>query len=186
MKVVGVCGSPRKGNTEWMLRRILKIVAQHDIDTELILLRKHDIRECNGCLKCEAGGAERKGICTIKDDMHDINTKLLEAEAMVLGTPVYFEMLSGLLKNFIDRTDAIWPKLEGKLIAGTAVAEEGIGQAVDNLKVYCAVCKMRWVGEVTALAKERNEVARYKDIEQSLNALGKKIVEELNSVSNVL
>jgi multimeric flavodoxin WrbA len=179
MKVIGICGSPRKGNTEWMLNRILKTVVRHGIETELILLRKSTIRLCNGCLKCEAGGKERKGICTIKDDMLTINTRLLEAGALVLGTPVYFEMLSGLMKNFMDRTTPIWPGLEGKLLAGTAVAEEGIGQTIDNLKVYGSVCKMRWIGEVTALAKEKNEVARYKDIENKLDVLGNTIVREL-------
>jgi multimeric flavodoxin WrbA len=182
MKVTGICGSPRKGNTEWMLRRILDTVAQHGIHTELILLRKSNIEGCNGCLKCEIGGKERKGTCTIKDDMHTINARLLESEALVLGTPVYFEMLSGPLKNFMDRTNPIWPKLEGKLLAGTAVAEEGIGQAIDNLKGYCAVCKMRWIGEVTALAKEKNEVARYKDIERDLDYLANRIVDEIHKV----
>ena len=44
MKVVGVCGSPRKGNTEWMLKRFLEAAARDGVETDLILLREKDIR----------------------------------------------------------------------------------------------------------------------------------------------
>jgi len=43
--------------------------------------------------------------------MHEIYPKLVEADGLAFGTPVYFEMLSGLLKNFMDRTCPIWPRL---------------------------------------------------------------------------
>ena len=55
MKVVGICGSPRKGNTEWMLRKLLEGAAREGADSELILLREKDIRTCDGCLTCESG-----------------------------------------------------------------------------------------------------------------------------------
>ena len=136
MKLISVCGSPRNGNTEWMLKQLHALAVSSGITSDLILLRKQDIKSCNGCLTCEKGGKDRKGICSIKDDMQDIYPRLLEADLIVYGTPVYFEMLSGLLKNFIDRTCPIWPRLEGKSFAGIAVAEEGIGSAIDNLKTY--------------------------------------------------
>jgi len=85
-------------------------------------------------------------------------------------------MLSGLLKNFLDRTCPIWPRLEGKRIAGLAVAEEGIGQTIQNIKTYASLCKMHWVGSVTALAKTPGEAARNKNLERRLNRLAKKLV----------
>ena len=142
MKVVGICGSPRKGNSEWMLRRFLEAAAKAGAETDLILLRQKNIKGCDGCLTCEAGGRERKGLCRVRDDMQEIYPKLVEADALAFGTPVYFEMLSGLLKNFMDRTCAIWTKLEGKPVVGLAVAEEGIGKAIENLKTYSSVCGM--------------------------------------------
>ena len=69
---------------------------------------------------CEKGGKERQGDCVIKDDMMSVYPKLLNADAIVLATPGYMGMLSGLLKNFLDRTCAVWPRLEGKRIAGMA------------------------------------------------------------------
>jgi multimeric flavodoxin WrbA len=171
MKLISVCGSPRNGNTEWMLKQLHALAASRGISSDLILLRKHEIKPCNGCLSCEKGGKDRKGICSIKDDMQDIYPRLLEADIIVYGTPVYFEMLSGLLKNFIDRTCPIWPKLEGKSFAGIAVAEEGIGSAIDNLKTYASLCNMRWAGSVTALAKKPRQVAGDEKIVEQLQRL---------------
>ncbi|HUU64384.1 MAG TPA: flavodoxin family protein [Dehalococcoidia bacterium] len=175
MKVVGICGSPRKGNTEWMLRKLLEGAARDGVDSELILLREKDIRTCDGCLSCEAGGGQRKVICRIQDDMQEIYPKLVEADGLALGTPVYFEMLSGLLKNFIDRTCPIWPRLELKPIVGIAVAEESIGKAVENLRTYSSVCGMRWVGDVTALAKTPEQISKDMDVERRLERLGRRL-----------
>ena len=175
MKVVGICGSPRKGNTEWMLRKLLEGAARDGVDSELILLREKDIRTCDGCLSCEVGVKQRKGICRIQDDMQEIYPKLVEADGLALGTPVYFEMLSGLLKNFMDRTCPIWPRLELKPIVGIAVAEESIGKAVENLRTYSSVCGMRWIGEVTALAKTPEQISKDMDVERRLERLGRRL-----------
>jgi len=176
MKIIGVCGSPRRGNTEWMLKKLLEAASAEGADVELLLLRKMNVRTCYGCLSCEKGGVQRKGICKIKDDMTAVYPKLLAADAIVLATPVYFEMLSGLLKNFIDRTCPVWPGLTGKSFAGLAVAEEAIGQTMQNLRKYSSLCGMRWAGSVTVLAKTPGDAARHKGLEKRLRRLAKKVV----------
>jgi multimeric flavodoxin WrbA len=176
MKVIGVCGSPRKGNTEWMLSTLLEEVKSGGAETETLLLRKMDVKMCRGCLTCEKGGKERKGDCVIKDDMAAVYPKLIAADAIVLATPAYMEMLSGLLKNFLDRTCAVWPRLERKRMAGLAVAEEGIGQTLRNLRGYAALCKMRWVGSVSTLAKNPGDAAKVPGLETRLQQLARKIV----------
>ena len=175
MKVLAVCGSHRRGNTEWMLRKLLEKVEENGAEAELILLRKANIKMCLGCLVCEAGGKNRPGICKIKDDMNVIYPKLLEADCLVIGTPAYFDLVSGLLKNFLDRTCAIWPRLEGKPLAGVAVAEEGIGQAIQNIKTYASLCGMHWVGSVTGLAKNPGDIAQNKNVTRRLLKLADKI-----------
>ncbi|HEY49647.1 MAG TPA: flavodoxin family protein [Dehalococcoidia bacterium] len=179
MKVIGICGSPRKGNTEWMLRKLLEGVAKAGIDTELILLRERDIKACDGCLSCEAGGKERKGVCSIQDDMQQIYPRLIKADGLAFGTPVYFEMLSGLLKGFMDRTCPIWPRLELKPIVGIAVAEESTGRVIHNLRTYASVCGMRWVGHVTALAKTPKQVSNDRGVERRLAMLARKLIDAL-------
>jgi multimeric flavodoxin WrbA len=160
-----------------MLTKLLETAGQKGAETEIFSLRKLDVRMCRGCLACEAGGRERKGICQIKDDMNGLYPKILAADAVVLATPGYFEMLSGLLKNFLDRTCPVWPGLEGKKIAGLAVAEEGVGQAIRNLKTYGSLCKMQWVGSVTVLAKTPGDAARNKTLGPRLRRLAEKIVQ---------
>jgi multimeric flavodoxin WrbA len=176
MKVIGVCGSPRKGNTEWMLNTLMEEVKRDGAEAETLLLRKMDVKMCRGCLACEKGGKKRKGDCVIKDDMAAVYPKLIAANAIVLATPGYMEMLSGLLKNFLDRTCAVWPRLEGKKIAGLAVAEEGIGQTVKNLRGYAALCKMQWLGSVSTLAKNPGDAAKVPGLEKRLKRLARKII----------
>jgi multimeric flavodoxin WrbA len=176
MKIIGISGSPRRGNTEWMLRTLMAEAARDGAEVELLLLRKMDVRTCRGCLTCEKRGPDGKGACKIKDDMAEVLPKLLSADAVVLATPAYFEMLSGLLKNFLDRTCPIWPGMAGKRLAGLAVAEEGVGQAIPNLKTYGALCKMLWIGSTTALAKTPGEAARDPSLERRLKRLARKLV----------
>lgn len=185
MKIVGISGSPRKGNTEWMLRRLLAGAARNGAETELILLRKQNIKTCYGCLSCEAGGIERPGVCRIADDMTGLYPRLLAADALVIGTPGYFDMLSGLLKNFMDRTCPIWPKLAGKPVVGMAVAEEGVGKAVSNIKTYVDICKMRWVGSVSGLAKGPGEIALNQGVKKRLDRLAVKLVRDLQVVDGL-
>jgi multimeric flavodoxin WrbA len=177
MKIVAISGSHRKGNTEWMLNKLLERVKENGAEVELILLRKTNIKMCLGCLTCEEGGKDRKGVCKIKDDMTATYPKLLAADCLVFGTPVYFYMLSGILKNFMDRTCPIWPKLAGKPVAGIAVAEEGIGQAIHNLKTYASGCSMPWLGSVTGLAKNAGEIAQEKAVTHRLLKLADKIMD---------
>jgi len=164
-----------------MLRKLLEEVAKGGVETELILLREKHIKGCDGCLSCEMGGTQRKGSCRIQDDMQQIYPVLMEADGFAFGTPVYFDMLSGLLKSFMDRTCPIWPKLENKPVVGVAVAEAGIGQAIANLKAYSGITGMRWVGQVTALAKTPKQASKDKDVELQLERLGRKLVRALKT-----
>jgi multimeric flavodoxin WrbA len=151
------------------------------VDTELILLREKDIKACDGCLSCEAGGQEREGVCRIQDDMQQINPKLIQADGLASGTPVYFEMLSSLLKNFMDRTCPIWPRLELKPIVGIAVAEENIGKAVDNLRTYGLCLRYAVVAHVIALAKTLRQVSEDREVEKHLKRLRYKLITVLRA-----
>ncbi len=181
MKVVGICGSPRKGNTEWMVETVLKELENNGIKTELFYLRKMNIKGCDGCLVCETTRTERGGKCPQQDDMQSVFTAFLSADGFVFGTPVYFEMVSGLLKNFMDRTCTIWPNLKGKKAIGIAVAEEGCGKAIDNIRTYCKVCSIDFVGSVTTLAKTPHQASKDKALEKRLVRLAKKFAAELKA-----
>jgi multimeric flavodoxin WrbA len=87
-----------------MLRKVLESARAEGAETELVLLRDMDIRVCKGCMACEVGSSRKPGVCVIKDDMEAVLPRMLAADAFVFGTPVYFYLLSGCLKNFMDRT----------------------------------------------------------------------------------
>ena len=176
MEVIGICGSPRKGNTEWMLGKLMEELEKGGAETETLLLRKMDVKMCRGCLACEKGGKLRKGDCVIKDDMAAVYPKLLAADVIILATPGYMGMLSGLLKNFLDRTCAVWPRLEGKRLAGLAVAEETTGQVIQNLKFYGKLLKMEWRGSVFTFAKMPGDAAKNPGLEGRIKRLAQKIV----------
>jgi multimeric flavodoxin WrbA len=175
MRLLGIGGSPRKGNTEWMLSTLLEAAAASGADTELVPLRRRRIEPCRGCLACEKRNTEGRGACVIDDDVQDILSKMLAADVIVLATPGYMALLSGLMKTFLDRTCPVWPALRGKGLAGLAVAEEGIGAALRNLRAYGDLLEMRWRGSVTALAKLPKDASCQPGLKLRLERLGKKL-----------
>jgi multimeric flavodoxin WrbA len=172
MRIVLVGGSPRKGNSEWMIKQLAEYLSEKGCSTEVLLLRQLNILRCAGCLKCE----DRKGRCVLKDDMNEILPRLVAAEALVMASPVYFNMISGLMKNFIDRNCPIWTQMKGKPLAGLVVAEEGTGQSVRNLQEYSKICQMRWIGAVSVLAKNPGQAAQDPALKLKLKRLAGKIV----------
>jgi len=171
MRVLAVCGSPRKGNSEYILDRIVDLLSSRGCEVEKLLLRKMKIRMCTGCLACE----NRKGSCHLKDDMEKVYPLILDSDIILFAAPVYFEMISALMKNFMDRTCPVWTKIQGKRMAGIVVAEEGIGQAISNLKTYASVCSMQWAGSVTCLAKDPRDAAKNKALAGRISKLADKL-----------
>lgn len=103
MKAIAIVGSPRKnGNTEILAKHTLKAIAEEGLDTELVRLAGRDIQPCNACMICR--NEER---CPIDDDLFPLYTKIKEAEAIILVTPVYFGSATALLKAFMERTGYI-------------------------------------------------------------------------------
>jgi len=103
VKAVGIVGSPRKnGNTEILTKHTLQAIAEGGLDTELVRLAGLDIRPCNACMVCR--DEER---CPIDDDLFPLYTKIKEAEAIILASPVYYGSATALLKAFMERTGYI-------------------------------------------------------------------------------
>jgi len=61
-------------------------------------------------------------------------------------------------------------------VAGLAVAEEGIGQTIQNLKTYATLCKMQWIGEVTILAKNPHDAENIEGLGLRLKSLAQEIM----------
>ena len=102
MKVVAFNGSARRdGNTTILIRRVLQVLEEEGIRTELIQLAGEQIRGCNACRSCYTTKNKR---CAIEDDnVNKYIRKMLKADGIILGSPVYFSMMAPELKALSDR-----------------------------------------------------------------------------------
>lgn len=98
-KVVALLGSKRRGNTYHLLIQIKALLAENDVDLEIIELYRFEIKDCAGCTVCVS-----KGSCILSDDVPQIMEQLVKADGIILASPVYLQQVSGKIKTFIDRT----------------------------------------------------------------------------------
>jgi multimeric flavodoxin WrbA len=102
MKAVLICGSPRKqGNTEILLDHARKKLEERGVSSELILLAEHEVKPCVACRKCKE---LKDGTCTMKDDdFHPLFQKMREADAIIVGSPVYFGCATSQTTSLLHR-----------------------------------------------------------------------------------
>lgn len=114
MKVIGICGSPRQGgNTEYFTRLALDVLEKEGIETEFISLRDKNISECTGCYACV-----EKRECAIKDDFQEIFQKMIEADGIILSSPVYHASITPKLKCLLDRAGFLCRWIANEMVEG--------------------------------------------------------------------
>lgn len=138
-KVFAFIGSPLKGtsNTATLTRMLFTILTEQDptIECELITGGEVKISDCKGCWQCMI-----KGSCPLddQDDMGLLKQKMLEADFIIWGSPLYTEHVSGQTKTFLDRLAAWYHtiRLAGK--PGMTVATSAGGNP-DTIHHYLAM-----------------------------------------------
>ncbi|MGE5653684.1 MAG: flavodoxin family protein [Bacillota bacterium] len=101
MKIIAFAGSPRiGGNSDLLLDQVIAGAKDAGAEVEKVYLNKLNIRPCQACDGCRRPGATG---CVVKDDMQPLYDKLLDADAWVLATPVYWWGPSAQLKLMVDR-----------------------------------------------------------------------------------
>jgi multimeric flavodoxin WrbA len=106
IKVLGLFGSPRKGgNTDLLLGEALKGAAAEGATVEGIHLSDYEITPCRECLCCFKGG-----VCVIEDEMQQIYPRLLDADIVILASPIFFYGITGWAKAMVDRVQALWAR----------------------------------------------------------------------------
>jgi len=103
VKILGINCSPRKGKTTFKALETCLQTAEElspQIETQLIELGGLDIRPCNACMECKKGLT-----CSIEDDFAQLIPALADKNVagMIIGTPVYFGMMTAQCKAFLDR-----------------------------------------------------------------------------------
>lgn len=101
IKIVGISASPKKGATEYVIEESLKAVKEYDpsIETELMTLRGKKIAPCNDCGYCK----REKSWCILKDDMQEMFDKLMQADGIIVASPVYVMTATPQLHAFCSR-----------------------------------------------------------------------------------
>ena len=104
MKVIALNGSPRKKwNTATLLEKALEGAASQGAETELIHLYDLNFKGCISCFACKTKGGKSYGRCAVKDDMTPVFRKIEKADAIILGSPIYFGNVSGEMRSFMER-----------------------------------------------------------------------------------
>ncbi|MFZ0926932.1 MAG: flavodoxin family protein [Halobacteriota archaeon] len=104
MKVLAINGSPRtKCNTATLLTNALDGAASQGAETELVHLYKLDFKGCISCFSCKLKNGESYGRCAVNDDLTPILEKAVEADAIILGSPIYLGTATGEMRSFMER-----------------------------------------------------------------------------------
>jgi multimeric flavodoxin WrbA len=110
-KVLIISSSPRRGgNSDLLCDKFTAGARESGNNVEKIFLKDKKINYCTGCGTC----IDRGGKCSQRDDMTEILNKMVEADVIVMATPVYFYTMCGQMKTFIDRTCARYTEISNK------------------------------------------------------------------------
>ena len=113
-KVLILSESPRRGgNSDLLCDEFMRGAVESGNEVEKIRVAEKKIGYCSACYFCRDHG----GACAIKDDMAEVLQKMIDADVIVLSSPVYFYSIDAQLKALIDRTVARWTEVKNLFFA---------------------------------------------------------------------
>ena len=150
MKILAICGSPRgnKSQTKVLAREVLKAAQAQGADVDMTDLSEARIEFCHACEACH-----QKPGCVIDDDANTILAKVLNADGLVLASPVYLNQVTAQLKAVLDRSSHFvhCMRLIGKYLAVVTTSGGGGGTQVQAyLRNYGNTVGAQCVGGVDA------------------------------------
>ena len=179
MKVIGFNGSPRKdGNTFTLINKVFQELEKEGIQTELVQLSEKEIHGCIACYKCMENKDQR---CAVKTDgANESIEKMVEADGILLGSPVYFIDVTPEMKALIDRAGFVSRANGGmyKNKVGAAVAalrRTGAMHAIDSMNHFLLSQEIFIVGRAIALGRDKGEVENDQEGMQLTKTLGQRM-----------
>jgi multimeric flavodoxin WrbA len=104
MRILAINGSPRKDwNTAKLLTSALDGAAANGAETELIHLYELSFKGCTSCFACKLKEGKSYGQCALKDELTPVLQKIANADALLLGSPIYFGNVTGEMRSFMER-----------------------------------------------------------------------------------
>jgi multimeric flavodoxin WrbA len=140
-KVLILSGSPRKGgNSDVLCDAFLKGASESGNLVEKIRVAEKKVHPCTGCYVCKQTG----GKCVYRDDMGEILQKIIDADVIVLASPVYFYSVCAQLKTVINRTVARWREIKEKqfyfIVTAAEDEEQTTETTLDCLRGFMDCC----------------------------------------------
>lgn len=127
-KVLILSGSPRRnGNSDILCNEFARGAEEVGHKVEKIRVAEKNIGYCRGCYACKETGK-----CIIQDDMAEVLQKMIDADVIVLASPVYFYSIDAQLKALIDRTVARWLEVKNKEFYYIVTAADGEREAAET------------------------------------------------------
>jgi multimeric flavodoxin WrbA len=176
-------GSPRiNGNTAFLLKTLAKEIDRLGHQSKYIQISEHDIGDCNGCLICE--DTDCTGYCVINDDMQKfVLPELLLADVLVIGSPAYFDLPTGQLKRFMDRSNAALSRIQkrhckyGIVVVGQS-EPESLNTTFKAIKNYCRICGMKAAVKkpICIIARDEGDVEKNEMAKKSIRTLANQLV----------
>lgn len=135
-----IVSSPREGgNSDLLCKQFQKGAEETGNKVETVYLRDKNINFCMGCGVCRTTHR-----CVQNDDMAEILDKVVRADVIVLSTPVYFYLMNGQMKTFIDRCLPRYKEISDKEFYFVCTAADGdksfIEKTVDSLREFTDEC----------------------------------------------
>lgn len=141
-RVLIISASPQRGgNSDYLCEEFMRGAQESGHEVDKLFFHDLNIHYCRGCGVCN----DTKK-CVQKDDMSGVLDKMVDADVLVFGTPVYFYTMDAQLKTLIDRTVPRYTELKGEAyliatladkdrdsIAGTVAAFRGFMDCLDNV-----------------------------------------------------
>lgn len=157
MNSLVICGSPRiDGNSTRISDFLYQSFCKNNIPVKAIKLPEVNIEMCQGCLLCED-----ESRCPLVDDMHIVLEHVKQADSIIIVTPVYFDNIPGIMKNFIDRTNIGTHLFEGKKLSVVTVgqADDISWKTVRNyFEILAEILKMEYIGGISFFARKKDEL----------------------------
>ena len=183
MKILAIVGSPRiNGNTNYLTDQALSEAARLGVTTEKIIISEKKLNPCLGHQECSG-----QTVCMQKDEGMEILQKFVEADGLILTTPIYYYDISSWLKIFIDRNYFLYThdinckaKAAGLIVVGGGA---GIEETVQSLNKFLGGSTLniskRKIFVVSGYAGAPGEVRNKPELVNQAREMGKKLVESL-------
>ena len=194
MKILGIFGSPRRGgNTDILLEETLKGAEKEGAEVDRIYLTDYAITPCKECHGCD-----QTGQCVILDDMQKIYPRLLEADIIILASPIFFYGVTAWAKALIDRSQALWAKKyllkdpslgkEGKkrkgffISVGATKGPRVFEGAILTAKYFFDVLNAEYVGELIFREVDgKGDILKHPEALQQAFEAGRRLVLEMKA-----